>query len=211
MEKIKLICFDLDHTLIKGGSWKRLGLALGISSEKDREMYDEYMSGMFTYDEWNDKVLEYYKKHKDGNKEYIIKALSNYSYQDGAREAVEYLKNKGYILVLISGSIDLLVDVVSKDLGIKYSKANNTFMFDENNKIIEIKSHGNDIYAKLKHLEDFCKLLNVDIRECACIADGDNDAEMFKATKHGVTFEDSPIKDEAWKVINSFSDLKNIF
>ncbi len=208
---IKLICFDLDQTLIKHSSWKELGLALGISHEKDRELYNEYKSGITTYDEWNNKILKLYLKHQDANKEKINKILSRFEYNKGAKEIIKYLKDKGYILVLISGSIDILVDMVAKDLGIKYKKANNIFIFDEEDRIKEICSFGDDISSKLLYLENFCKMLNIDIKECVCVADGANDIEMFRRTGHGITFSDSKIKNEAWKVINSLSDLKSVF
>ena len=210
MNNIKLICFDLDETLISNGSWKGLGLALGISVEDDRRLYNEYKSGQITYDEWNDKILEYYLKHEDSNREGITKILSKYSYIEGAQEAVEYLKSKGYKIVLISGSIDILVNMVALDLGIQYSKANNTFVFDDHNKLIGIHSGGNDVLAKAAHLESFCEMFGIDVKDCACIADGANDIEMFRLTEHGITFSGSPIENEAWKVIDSFKDLKNI-
>ncbi|MEI7689161.1 MAG: HAD family phosphatase [Candidatus Nomurabacteria bacterium] len=210
-ENIKLICFDLDKTLINTNSWKELGLSLGISAEEDKIMYLDYKAGLYTYDEWNDRVLEKYMKHEDSTRESITNTLSKYTYNHGAKESVQYLKDKGYELVLISGSIDILVSIVAKDLGVKYFKANNTFVFDDDNKIIGIHSGGEDVLAKARHLESFCEMLNIDIKECACVADGENDIEMFRLTGHGVTFKDSNIKDESWKIIDSFDDLKNIF
>lgn len=210
-ENIKLICFDLDDTLISANSWKKLGLALGVSVEDDRRLYKEYKAGLFTYDEWNDKLLEMYMEHEDASREGITKILSDYVYKEGAKEAVNYLKDKGYELILISGSIDILVDIVAKDLGIKYAKANNTFVFDEDDRLIGVHSHGDDVLAKAEHLESFCEMLGSDIKECACIADGDNDIEMFRRTGRGVTFRGLKIENEAWKVIDTLHDLKNIF
>jgi len=208
---IKLICFDLDQTLINHSSWKELGFALGISYEEDKRLYEEYKSGLVTYDEWNKKILNLYLKHKDANKEEITKIFSRYSYNKGAREAIKYLKNKGYVLVLISGSIDILVDMVAKDLGIKFSKSNNTFIFDNQNRIKDIISNGDDTYSKMFYLNDFCGKLKLNLQDCACVGDGANDIEMFRQTKHGITFKGSIIENEAWKVIESLEDLKNIF
>lgn len=210
-ENIKLICLDLDQTLIYRNSWRTLGLALGIPAEEDIRLYKEYKAGLFSYDEWNEKVLEFYTKHEDANREGITKILADYTFVDGAREAVEYLKSKGYELVLISGSIDILVDVVAKDLGIKYFKANNTFIFDENDRLISIHSGGDDTLAKAGYLESFCEMLGFDITECACIGDGSNDLEMFRRTGHGITFKGGRIEKDAWKVIDNFYDIKNIF
>ena len=61
------------------------------------------------------------------------------------------------------------------------------------------------------YLESFCEMLDVDINECAAIGDGANDIGLFKATGHGVTFKGSNIEKDAWKVIGSFDDLKDIF
>lgn len=85
MENIKLICFDLDQTLIDHSSWRELGLALGISYEEDERLKKEYESGRFSYDDWNNKILELYMRHSDSTRENITKILSNYSYKKGAR------------------------------------------------------------------------------------------------------------------------------
>ena len=88
-EIIKLVCFDLDETLIMESSWKKLHVALGISEEEDRRMYKEYKEGLISYSEWNNKVLQHYLKHKDATRAGITSALSNYEYREGAREIIE--------------------------------------------------------------------------------------------------------------------------
>src|SRR5258708_24958836 len=101
MEKIKLICFDLDQTLITQASWYELGLALGVSDEEDKRLFAEYTAGRLTNQEWNDTLLERYMEHPDANREGITHILSRYTLTEGAREAVEYLKAKKYELALI--------------------------------------------------------------------------------------------------------------
>ena len=211
MKPVKLICFDLDDTLISQNSWYTLNTALGISKELDKHLYEEYESGNISYERWNDLLLAEYMRHPDSTRHGITSALTSVRYADGAREAVEHLKHRGYELVLISGSIDIVVNHVARDLGFKYSKANNTFIFDENDRLQSIHTHGNDTLAKAMHLESFCELLSVDLEECACIGDGANDIEMFTRTKHGVTFRGSKIESEAWKVIDSLRDIPSIF
>lgn len=212
MDDIKLICFDLDETLITHTSWKELGLALGVSYEEDAKFFNEYNSGNITYQEWNNKIIELYMRHDNATREGVTQILSQYTYRDGVRETINYLREKGYELVIISGSIDILVNMIAKDLNIKYAKANNTFIFDEDGRLQAAHSDGTDeIFQKQAYLESFCELLGIPIEQCACIADGANDIEMFRKTRHGITFKDSQIEHEAWKIINSFSDLKNIF
>lgn len=211
MNSIKLICFDLDQTLITHSSWKELGYGLGISYEEDMALFQEYEAGHLTYEEWNMEVLKRYMKHSDATRKGITKILSRYSYTDGAREAVDYLKSKGYTLALISGSIDILVDMVAKDLGIEYSWANNTFVFDQNETLVDITCVGSEVSAKADYLEHLAEKLGIAIEACSCIADGANDSEMFRRTKHGITFPGSPIEKDSWKVISSFSELHTLF
>ena len=211
MENIKLICFDLNETLLNHNSWKKLGISLGVTEEEDRNLYLEYKRGALSYDEWNNKILECYLRHDNATREGITEILSRYEYNEGARESVDYLKSKGYKIVLISGSIDIMVSIIAHDLGIQYYKANNDFIFDGNNRLVAIHSGGDDVHAKLRHLESFCELLEVSLSECACIGDGDNDIELFKATGHGVTFRGKDIEKDAWKIVDTLRDLKNIF
>lgn len=208
--EIKLVCFDLDQTLINENSWAELSLTLGVSKELDDELYRAFKAGEITYDEWNDRVLAEYMKHDDATRDGVVRCFSKYTLASGAREAVEYVKNAGYQVALISGSIDVMVDLVAKDLGIHYAKANNTFIFDDGERLVGIHAHGDDTIAKAQHLESFCELLGIKMFECACIGDGANDIEMFKRTGRGITFEGSKIETEAWKVVRSLGDIPNI-
>ncbi|MFA6018356.1 MAG: HAD-IB family phosphatase [Patescibacteria group bacterium] len=208
---IKLVCFDLDLTLISHNSWSDLNMALGVSADEDTRLYTEYKTGKITYEEWNALTLEKYLEHADATRDGVTKALSNYRYSDGAREAVRYLQEKGYIVVLISGSIDIIVNLIAKELGITYAKANNTFLFDEHDRLNGITTDGDDRISKARHLEAFCELLGVQMSECACIGDGENDLEMFRRTGKGITFAGSSIESEAWRTINSLHDIPKLF
>jgi phosphoserine phosphatase len=210
MSEIKLVCLDLDETLIHEKSWLMLGLALGMTKERDDELYAEYKAGKITYEEWNNFVVAEYSKHKDATREGITEILSQYTLKDGAREMIRYLRERDYELVLISGSMDIIVNNVAHELGISYARANNILVFNEDGRLESIHTPGDDTKAKADHLEAFCELLDIKMSECACIADGANDIEMFKRTQHGITFTGSPIEKDAWKVIDSFADIPSV-
>ena len=90
------------------------------------------------------------------------------------------------------------------------SEGVNTFIFDEKDNLENIVTYGKDEIAKLNILESYCRKLGIDISECVCVGDGDNDIEMFKKTGKGITFKGSKIENEAWKVIDNLADLENI-
>ncbi|HEV7701854.1 MAG TPA: HAD-IB family phosphatase [Candidatus Paceibacterota bacterium] len=200
-ENIKLICFDLDDTLLTYKSWRILNRALGIPEEDDIQMWNDYNEGKISYGTWNNKILYRYLQHIDATREGITKIASRYTYANGVRETIDYLKEKGYNIVLISGSFDIFVSIIAKDLDIKFFKANNTFIFDDKGRLQAIHDNGDDKLAKVRYLESFCEMLNVTIDQCACIGDGANDIELFKKTGHGITFKGSNIESDAWKVI----------
>lgn len=211
MPNIKLICFDMDDTLIHQNSWYKLNLALGVTHEEDTQMYNAYATGELSYENWTKSLFALYQKHGKANKAYIKNILSDFIINPEAYEVINYLKGKGYNLAIISGSFDILVDLVANELGILNQKGNTSLIYDENGILIDIKTYGDEGSAKLRHLKQICENIGVSVTECACVGDGANDLEMFKATGYGVTFPDSPIKDSAWKTINSLKGLTKIF
>lgn len=208
---IELICFDLNKTLIKETTWDDLNVALGMTREEDQHYLDQFNQNKITYIEWMKILLDIYKQRGKATLKVVEESISKYNYAEGARETVEYLKEQGYHIALISGSLDILVDRVAGELDIELAEANNIFVFDEDDNLKDITVFDEDDLAKLRHLESFCRKLGIDIEQCACVGDGDNDIKLFEATKHGITFKGSRIEKGAWKVIDELKDLKQIF
>ena len=55
-----------------------------------------------------------------------------------------------------------------------------SFVFDENDYLQTIKHHGDEAEAKLSFLSQVADRIGISLNQCACIADGANDAAMFK-------------------------------
>lgn len=207
---IKVVCFDLDGTLIKEQTWLILNIAMGITNIEDAMMYGWYQTGIITYHEWARLIFSIYKKRGNLNRRKIERIIFNYDYFDGAKEIVKYLKDKGHTLVLISGAMDILVKKVAQELKFDFYKANNQFIFDKNDNLIEIREEGDDIFTKVKFLKELCVSLNIKLDECACVGDGENDLGLFSATKRGITLKGTKIEKKAWQVIDDLSGLKKI-
>lgn len=212
MNNIKLVCFDLDGTLITENSWYKLNTALGVTAEEDKTMYDQYSRGELSYEAWIHTLAQAYRTHGKAHKDFITSVLSNYTFANGTKDLVEYLKTKGYAVALISGSFDILLEHSAKDLGIEHYKANTELVFGEDGMLLDIRSHGEERSAKVEHLKKICEELGVDMSECVCVGDGGNDLDIFKITGKGITFSDSSevIKSASWKVVDSLADIKNI-
>jgi len=209
--KIKLVCFDLNKTLIRENTWFNLNLAMGISRKEDELLLKLFDEGIISYKQWQEILSLMYKKRGRANLRNITKAISKYTYRKEAKSMVKYLKKKGYQIALISGAMDILVDKVAKELEVGLFEAGNIFIFDNKDYLENIVCLGEEALVKLRHLQSFCRELGIKLSECACIGDGDNEIELFKKTKHGVTFKGSELESIAWKTIEQLSDLKKIF
>ena len=210
--KIRLIIFDLDKTLIKNSSWQRLNYAFGISKKQDQTLLSEYKQGKLGYVSWIQRLLLLYLKNYKPSKKDVLTVLKRYTYKKGAKETVKYLKAKGYEIAIITGSVNLLVEHVAKELGIpkKHALANNTLVFNSKTKLTNIQTIADDPEAKLLMLKKLCKDLKIQASSCVTVGDGDNDRTLFLKTKHGITFKNSEIKKLAWKTIGKLQDLKTI-
>ena len=207
----RFICFDLNGTLIKENSWMNLNLALGVTLEEDLDLLNQYRDGKITYQEGLDKLLELYKKRGKFIKKNVFDALFSYTYCDGAKEIISYLQKKNYKLAILSGSFNDLVEKVACELHIPLWAANNRFVFDERGGGQAIECVGNDDIFKKNKLLEMCTTLQINPIDCVCIGDSENDLEIFRLTGKGIALRDSPVKKEAWKVIEKLEDLKNIF
>ncbi|USN87607.1 MAG: HAD family phosphatase [Candidatus Nomurabacteria bacterium] len=208
---IKLICLDLDSTLIPDNSWFKLNLAFGITAKEDEEMFKAYISGQLEYSAWLDKLAALYKERGLANADLAKKVLLDYELKPEIKEVMGYLRDRSYKLVIISGSFLMLTRAVAGELGIDRYEANTELQFSENGDFIDIKSGGEEKFAKVRYLEAVCSELGITLTECACIGDGRNDAEIFKKTGHGIVFEGHDFEGQVWKTIKNWSDLKSIF
>ena len=208
---IKLIIFDVNGTLIRENSWLELNLAMGVTRQEDEMLMDWfYNDEIITYGEFQ-KILErIYKVRGKADYKTIKQVLGKYTLIEGAKETVRFLQDKGYKVALISGSMDILLDLIAKELEIDMYEANNIFIFDENNYLESFHTLGVDREAKYSHLLSFCRRLNISPKQCACVGDGNSDTLLFEKTGHGITFKNSGIEEKAWKVIDKLSDIKDI-
>lgn len=210
MDTIKLVVFDLNKTLIKENSWYDLNLALGMTSEEDRRLMDLYESGKITYLEAQKELEKIYLSHGLATKTNIEKILFSYNYLPGARELVSYLKSKQYLIALVSGSMDLVVNKVCYDLSIGYGAANNHFVFDTNGKFIRLECVEDDTLFKLNQLKRYQAQFKLKPQEICCIGDGDNDRLIFEYTTRGITFIGSKITLSAWKTVPNLSQIESL-
>lgn len=212
MENIKLVVFDLNKTLIHENSWYELNLAMGMTAEEDELIMKWCGEGIITYEQSMDLLSKLYRKRGDASRGNIERVLFDFTYLDGAKEIIKYLRNKEYELAIISSSMDMIAGKVAEDLEVKYYATNNLIRFDDDDYFVKYVTVGDEAITKRHQLESICEDLNIELNQAVCIGDGDNDLMMFEASGHGITFDwaEKEVRDKAWQIIKSLPDLKNI-
>lgn len=212
----KAVVFDIDGTLTRDISWVRLTKEIGGSIEFNDEVIRAWGKDKLSEKETTGKLIKNWSKDSRADKENFISILSGIPLREDAKETISYLKEKGYLVTLITGSFDLYAEIVGKELGVENYFANTILLWDDSNKLIDIKTV-KDEEAKNRKIEYFKEWLtsnNLKPEECVAVGDSSNDIELFKITGNGIAmkteFEAEELEKVAWKTINRLSELRSV-
>jgi len=111
MTVYKLVCFDLDETLVDGTDYiyNTLHINLKTDAVKRNATADKFFSNKITYKEWFEHDRELWKA-VGAKKSDMLNAIKDVNLHEGAKETLTELKRHGIKIALISGSIDLVLE-----------------------------------------------------------------------------------------------------
>jgi len=210
MVKYKLICFDVDGTLIDNikFSWQLFHDHFK-TDEKEREgAKQSFMKGDISYLQWAEHDIGMWKNKKVKKKDFFDAIEKrNIKLMDGTLEALKELKKRGFKLAIISGSINVMVEKfipqyeeIFDDIFI--SKID----FDEEGDIIGIRATEYDMEHKATALKMIAKKEGLDLSECVFVGDYLNDMQVIKDAGLGIAFN---CKEEELKKIADVVIEKN--
>ena len=134
MKAIDLIAFDVDGTLVRHPTgrviWEVLNLRYGGTDEVNKERYQRYQAGDITYEQWVAMDVSGWIAG-GATRDEILESVREFDLIDGAREAVHELKDRGFKLVVISGSIDIVLDELFPDHPFEQVHTNKIFFNDD--------------------------------------------------------------------------------
>ena len=212
MKEIKLICFDVDGTLVDNTSWLILAEGMGCSPQAAFNIFNRARKGELSFIEAERLLTKLYQDSGNANKYFIKNLFDNIVVKDEAEDLISYLKEKGFKIYLISGAIDIYVESVAKKLNVDGFYANSFLEFDNQGIVQKINYRNNQGEVKIEQLQDLIRKLGIDMNQVVFVGDSENDIEVFKATKHGIAVHSSneKLKEVSWKVVNSLRQVKNI-
>lgn len=204
MSSDKFVIFDLDGTIIKENSaWEMLHKYFKVDPsfvEKNKELYDKETIDV---DKWIEMDI---KLWKNPNKTTIENVLKKYTLIEGIKEFVSYLKNRGFILGIVSSGIDILAENVANELGIDICYSN-TLLFDERGFLIGGKGNV-DLLNKKEIIKNLSEKFNIPLKNFIII--GDTRYDMIDGV--GIKIALNPKeKLEADYTVNTIQELKEIF
>jgi len=190
MEKkgqFKLVIFDLDGTLTQERSiWEYIHKKLGKWYGFAEEYQDLFLAGKISYEEFCERDAQVWKGMKLEELLEIVKAVP---FHPGVNELINFLKQKGLNLSMVSSGLSLLTNWVHQRYGFDYSVSNN--LLHENGVLTgKVKIQ---VYFD-KKAEWVRKILNqfeVKPEEVIAVGDSRGDIDMFQMVGFSIAFNSS--------------------
>lgn len=195
----RLVCFDMDSTLIQTEVIDELAELAGVG-EQVRAITEAAMQGEIDFSE---SFKQRMKLLKGLNESVLEKVAINLPITKGAKRLIDTLKKYGFKTAILSGGFTYFGNYLQKELGIDYVFANQ----------LEIKEGvltGNylgdivDGNKKAQYLKELAKKEGIHISQTIAIGDGANDLPMLNLAGLGIAFHAKPkVKDNAQSAISS--------
>lgn len=208
---IKAVIFDLDGTLTLRTSWNYLAEYLGASAEEESKNFQDWNDKKITTEQADENILRMWRSGGRANKTEFTKAFKSIPLRPGAVELMQYLKDKGILVCLITGAMDLYAEVMAKRLGAQNYYANTIFHWDDNDEIKKFDYTPDQGLKKLEQFKEFCSEQKLNFTDCAAVGDSQNDYQLFQVTGKGIVirseYESKELEKVAWKIVSELPEI----
>jgi HAD superfamily phosphoserine phosphatase-like hydrolase len=190
MSKNKLVFFDLDGTLLTGMeySWQHLWQYFNVDKSLTKPLAVKYFSGEITYEAWVDACCDLLKERSITLK-MLEEAFSEITPVEGAREVLYTLKDKGYLLFVISGGISVALDVgLPEEKALFEAVFINQFNFDERGVLLSAIATPYDGESKATCVLDMAAQYDSKLEDTVFIGDNDNDVAAARTAGISIAF-----------------------
>ena len=188
--KIDLVAFDVDGTLILHEKnwtvWEVLNDRFTGTAEVNQQRYAEYKAGRLSYADWVALDVEGWRK-AGATKADIVAAFEPLTLVKGCHETMTTLKQHGQRLVVISGTLDLLLNTLYPDHPFDEVYTNH-IGFEEDGRIAHWRATPFDMDGKATALKAIAMREGIPLDRCAFVGDSSNDVWVAKVAGFTVAF-----------------------
>lgn len=184
----KMVCFDMDSTLIEQEVIVELGKVAGVG-EQVASITEAAMRGEIDFDESFAKRVALLKGVPTSVLDEICERLT---LSVGARTTISAFKTLGYHTVLVSGGFTYFARYIAEQLGIDEVHANH---LDIEDGIVtgHVQAPILNGAKKATIVAQTAERLGLDMAEVVCVGDGANDLPMMALADLGVAYKAKPI------------------
>lgn len=195
----KLICFDMDSTLIQTEVIDELAIHAGVG-EQVKAITESAMRGEIDFKASFKKRVALLR----GLDEAVMKeVLDKLPLSEGLDDLMFHLKKQGYKIAILSGGFTYFASHLQQKYGIDYMYANQLEI--EAGKLTgRYVGEIVDGKYKLDKLIEIATKENIKLEQTIALGDGANDLPMIKVAGLGIAFHAKPkVQEQATHLINS--------
>lgn len=184
----RLICFDMDSTLIQTECIDELAERNGVGAEV-RAITESAMRGEIDFKESFTRRVALLKGLDISVMQDIAEHLPM---TEGVERLMMVLKRYGYKIALLSGGFTFFGEYLQKKLGIDYVYANELEVGEDNKLTGRYVGDIVDGHRKAELLRLIAQVEKVDLEQTIAVGDGANDLPMLSLAGLGIAFHAKP-------------------
>lgn len=184
----RLICFDMDSTLIRTEVIDELAMRAGVGEEV-KAITESAMRGEIDFTESFRRRVKLLKGLDVGIMKEIAESLP---ITEGVQRMMEVLKRSGYKTAILSGGFTYFGNYLKNKFGFDYVYANELEVGPDGKLTGEVSGDIVDGKRKKELLRLLAQVEQIDIAQTIAVGDGANDLPMLSEAGLGIAFHAKP-------------------